>query len=192
MDNFLDPPAAIEADGLSVSGVHGWQIASLRYFDPAGSFAQRVREIVGRPLPEPLCALHANMTTKDAQLILLWRSPTETILLCSDRVAFAEFERQLAADGHRHRHGHGHGHGCVVDQTGGVCVLRVQGPRASDLLLRLGAATAIPGVGEARSGRLAELHVLTACLQAGEFLLLVEQVYASHLREWIEATAADF
>jgi sarcosine oxidase gamma subunit len=186
MDNFLDPPAAIEADGLSVSGVHGWQIASLRYFDPAGSFAQRVREIVGRPLPEPLCALHANMTTKDAQLILLWRSPTETILLCSDRVAFAEFERQLAADGH------GHGHGCVVDQTGGVCVLRVQGPRASDLLLRLGAATAIPGVGEARSGRLAELHVLTACLQAGEFLLLVEQVYASHLREWIEATAADF
>jgi hypothetical protein len=58
-------------------------------------------------------------------------------------------------------------------------------------LLRLGAATAIPTLGEARSGRLAELQVLTACVNAGEYLLLVERVYAIHLLEWIGATAAD-
>jgi hypothetical protein len=58
-------------------------------------------------------------------------------------------------------------------------------------LLRLGAATAIPNLGEARSGRLAELQVLTACLVSGEVLLLVERVYANHLLEWIGATAAD-
>jgi len=184
MDNSQGTPAAIEVDGLSVSGVQGLQIASLRYFDPAGSFAHRVRDTVGRPLPEPMRALQGDRATKDAQVILLWRSPTETILLCSDRAAFAEFERQLGADAHEQ--------GCLVDQTGGVCVLRVQGPRARDLLVRLGATTVIPGVGEARSGRLAELHVLTACLPAGEFLLLVEQVYANHLREWIGVTVADF
>ena len=82
--------------------------------------------------------------------------------------------------------------GCMVDQTGGICVLRVQGVRAGDLLLRLGATTAVPDLGEARSGRLAELHVLTACVQAGEYLLLVERVYADHLIGWIRATAADF
>ena len=59
-------------------------------------------------------------------------------------------------------------------------------------MLRLGAVTAIANVGEARSGRLAELQVLTACLQPGEFLMLVERVYANHLIEWIRATAADF
>jgi sarcosine oxidase gamma subunit len=186
MDNSRGTPAAIEVDGLSVSSVHGLQIASLRYFDSAGGFAHRVRETVGRPLPEPMRASLVDTTANGAQLILLWRGPTETILLCSDRVAFAEFERQLGAGAQ------GQGHGCLVDQTGGICVLRVRGPKARDLLVRLGAATAIPGVGEARSGRLAELHVLTACLQAGEFLLLVEQVYANHLREWMDVTVADF
>jgi hypothetical protein len=58
-------------------------------------------------------------------------------------------------------------------------------------LLRLGATSTIPNLGEARSGRLAELQVLTACLLPGEFLLLVERVYANHLLEWIGATAAD-
>ena len=39
--------------------------------------------------------------------------------------------------------------------------------RARDLLLRLGAATALPDLGEARTGRLAELPVLTLCVTAG-------------------------
>ena len=53
----------------------------------------------------------------------------------------------------------------MVVQTGGIRVLRVAGPRAHELLLRLGSATAIPALGEACSGRLAELQVLTACVQ---------------------------
>jgi hypothetical protein len=80
----------------------------------------------------------------------------------------------------------------MVVQTGGIRVLRVAGSRARDLLLRLGSAQAIPALGEARTGRLAELQVLTACVQAGEYLLLVERVYANHLLEWVRATVADF
>jgi heterotetrameric sarcosine oxidase gamma subunit len=182
MDSPQGTSAAVEIDGVSVSTDRGVQIASLRYFDHAGGFAAAVREAVGNALPEPLRAVQAGNATQGAYLILAWRSPTETVLLSNDRAAFDELERQLAAVPD----------GCMVNQTGGICVLRVQGEKAGDLLLRLGAATAIPGRGEARSGRLAELQVLTACVQAGEFLLLVERVYANHLIEWIRATVADF
>jgi hypothetical protein len=181
MDNPKGKPTAIEIDGLSVSADRDIQIASLRYFHQAGRFAAAVREAVGRALPEPLRAFQAGSAAQGPYVILAWRSPTETLLLSNERAAFDELERQLAAalDG------------CMVNQTGGMAVLRVRGKKAGDLLLRLGAATAIPSQGEARSGRLAELQVLTACLLPGEFLLLVERVYANHLLDWIGATAAD-
>ena len=182
MDSSRVEPFLVEINGLSVSADRDIQIASLRYFDSAGNFAAAVREIVGGALPEPLRAIEVEHATNDAHFILAWRSPTETLLLCEDRAAFAELEQRIAAAVD----------GCMVDQTGGVCVLRVRGGRAGDLLLRLGAATAVPGPGEARSARLAELHVLTVCVQAGQFLLLVERAYADHLIGWIRATAADF
>jgi heterotetrameric sarcosine oxidase gamma subunit len=153
----------------------------LRYFDHESRFAAAVREAVGRALPEPLRAFQVGSAAQGSYVILAWRSPTETLLLSGDRAAFDELERQLAAAPD----------GCMVNQTGGIAILRVRGGKAGDLLLRLGAATAIPILGEARSGRLAELQVLTACLAPQEFLLLVERVYANHLLEWIGATAAD-
>jgi heterotetrameric sarcosine oxidase gamma subunit len=181
MDDAQGKPTAIEIDGLSVSTDRDLRIASLRYFHHAGRFAAAVREAVGRPLPEPLRAFQVGSAAQGSYAILAWRSPTETLLLSSDRAAFDELERQLAAAPD----------GCMVNQTGGISILRVRGEKAGDLLLRLGAATAIPILGEARSGRLAELQVLTACLAPQEFLLLVERVYANHLLEWIGATAAD-
>jgi heterotetrameric sarcosine oxidase gamma subunit len=172
----------VESQGVSVTADRGPLVASLRYFDPAGGFAAAVREAVGRALPGPLRAFQIGSATQGSYVILAWRSPTETLLLSNDRAAFEELERQLAAAPD----------GCMVNQTGGICVLRVRGEKAGSLLLRLGAATAIASLGEARSGRLAELQVLTVCVQSGEFLLLVERVYANHLIEWIRATVADF
>jgi sarcosine oxidase gamma subunit len=153
----------------------------LRYFHHAGRFAAAVREAVGRPLPEPLRVIQVGSATQGPYVVLTWRSPTETLLLTNDRAAFDELERQLAAEAD----------GCMVNQTGGISVLRMRGERAGDVLPRLGAATAIPNLGEARSGRLAELQVLTACVSPKEYLLLVERVYADHLLEWIHATAVD-
>ncbi len=181
MDNPQGKTTAIEIDGLSVGADRNIQIASLRYFHHAGRFAAAVREAVGRALPEPLRAFQVGSAAQGSYVILAWRSPTETLLLSNDRAAFDELDRQLAAAPD----------GCMVNQTGGIGVFRVQGKKAGDLLQRLGAATAIPNLGEARSGRLAELQVLTACLLSGEFLLLVERVYANHLLEWIRTTAAD-
>jgi heterotetrameric sarcosine oxidase gamma subunit len=181
MDNPQGKSTVIEIDGLTVSADRGVQIASLRFFHHAGRFATAVREAVGRELPEPLCAFQIGSAAQGSYVILAWRSPTETLLLSNDRSAFDELERQLAAAPD----------GCMVNQTGGISVLRVHGAKARDLLLRLGAATAIPALGEARSGRLAELQVLAACVSPEQTLLLVERVYANHLLEWIGATAAD-
>jgi len=175
-------PTVVEIDGLSVIEERGLLAASLRYFDSADRFVAAVRESLGRPLPEPLRAVRIDLATSGGQVILAWRTPTETLLLTKDGAAFAELERRLAAEVD----------GCMVDQTGGLCAFRVRGLKARDLLLRLGAITSIPALGEARSSRLAELQVMTLCVQAGEFLLLVERVYAHHLLEWISATVADF
>src|SRR5258708_25021086 len=182
MDNPQGKTTAIEIDGLSVGADRNIRIASLRYFHHAGRFAAAVREAVGRTLPEPLRAFQVGSAAQGSYVTLAWRSPTETLLLSNDRAAFDELGRLLAAAPD----------GCMVNQTGGICVLRVHGEKAGDLLLRLGAATAIPNLGEARSGRLAELQVLTACVWPEEYLLLVERVFAHHLLEWIAATTADW
>jgi heterotetrameric sarcosine oxidase gamma subunit len=174
--------SGIEVDGLSVSIEGGLLVASLRYFDRTGAFAAAVHDALGRPLPECLRAIRIEGAMNATQFLVCWRSPTETLLFCGSRAAFGELGQRLAAAED----------GCMVDQTGGVSVIRVRGPRAGDLLLRLGASTAIPGLGEALIGRMAEVQVLTACVLEGEFLLLVERAYARHLLGWIGATAADF
>jgi sarcosine oxidase gamma subunit len=79
----------------------------------------------------------------------------------------------------------------MVDQTGGLCAVRVSGSRAGDMLLRLGSSASSPAVGEARSSRLADLQVLALCVQPGTLILLVERVYLAHLLGWMSATAAD-
>jgi sarcosine oxidase gamma subunit len=182
--------AAIEVKELTVEGIRGMQVASLRYFDPAGDFGEAVRRRIGTALPQALRADLSALDSStrvpitqggDAKFILAWRSPTETLLLSADRGAFAQLEESLASlpDG------------CMVDQTGGLCAVRVSGSRAGDMLLRLGSSASIPAVGEARSSRLADLQVLTLCVQPGTLILLVERVYLPHLVGWISATAAD-
>jgi sarcosine oxidase gamma subunit len=183
VDNPAGAPSVVEGNGLRVTALPG-QVASLRYFDRMGRFAETVHETLGIPLPQALRATARDPAGRAAGLILAWRIPTETLLLCGDqdRPAFAELQQRLA----------GAADGSMVDQTGGIRGYRLEGQRGQDLLQRMGAITTIPGLGEARSGRLAELQVLAACVQAGEFLLWVERVYADHLIEWMRATVADF
>jgi sarcosine oxidase gamma subunit len=183
VDNSAGAAPVVEGDGLRVTDLPG-QVASLRYFDRMGRFAETVRETLGVPLPQALRATARDSRPGAGGLILAWRSPTETLLLCGDhdRPAFAELQQRLA----------GAADGSMVDQTGGIRGYRLEGQRARDLLPRMGAITTIPGLGEARSGRLAELQVLAACVRAGEYLLWVETVYADHLTKWMRATVADF
>lgn len=207
MDNLRAAPTAIEAHGLSVSvSVDGeYLAASLRYFDAQGSFVAMLRNALGVALPEALRAVRVEalrlgeaLSREEAATggeapptgegpvnslsqILVWRSPTETLLLSKDPPAFAQLEAELAvaADG------------CMVNQTGGFRVLRIQGRRADYLLTRLAADSAIPGIGDARTGRFAEVQATAVRFAADEVLLIVERVYADHLLEWIAVTVGD-
>jgi sarcosine oxidase gamma subunit len=195
VDNPQELFAAIEVNGLTVEGIRGMQVASLRYFNPAGKFAGTVRERIGSALPQPLRAESTSLGSAtmggDAQFILAWRSPTEILLLSTDPGAFGALEKSLASTPNASATDVGALDGCMVDQTGGLCPVRVSGRRAQDLLLRLGSGASIPAVGETRSSRLADLPVLTLCVQPGTLILLVERVYLAHLLGWMSATAAD-
>ncbi|HEY1313788.1 MAG TPA: sarcosine oxidase subunit gamma family protein [Steroidobacteraceae bacterium] len=169
----------IEASGLSVAGMQSMEVAALRYFDATGPFAAAVQDSVGAALPAPLTAVSVS-APGGGRCILAWRSPTETWLLCDDSAVFAELEEELLSPA-----------GCMVNQTGGLCALQLRGARVAELLSRLGSAASLAGAGEARSSRVADLHVLIICVQQGEWILMVERVYVAHLLDWIAKTIAD-
>lgn len=175
------PRASLSIDpSLSVEPRHDWHIGALRYFDGAGAMGANLRGVVGGSLPGPLAAVR--YASAQAELILAWRSPTETLIMTADRAAFAAVASRAAED---------RSAGYLVDQTGGVRAWQLAGVRARDALERIGSAGSIPALGGARTGRLADLPVLSLSVREGEFVLLVERVYSEHLLGWISETAAD-
>ena len=151
-------------------------VATLRYFTRDGPFGDAVRGATGMPLP---AALEAR---DEAQLILAWRSPTETLCITRSATRLAEFGARLAACAE----------GCMVELTGGLRVVRLTGLGIADLLCRLGGTASAPAPGEAKRSRMADVPVLAISLRAGETLLVVDRVYLPHLLGWIRETLLDF
>ena len=168
----------LEGGGLSVHLDDAMQTAALRYFAGDGAFAAAVRELTGLTLPQVLQAA----CTADGQLLLAWRSPTETLCFTGSAARLSDLEAKLT----------GVADGCLVNLSGGLQVLRVTGERIPDLLCRLGGTASIPRCGEARRSRMADVPVLALSLRAGETLLAVDRVYADHLCAWIRETLLDF
>jgi hypothetical protein len=154
------------------------QVATLRHFARAGAFAEAVRAATGTALPEVLEA----RGLPESQLILAWRSPTETLCITRSAARLAELAARLApaADG------------CIVELTGGLRIVRLTGLRIADLICRLGGAASVPANGEARRSRMADVPVLALSVREGETLLLVDRGYLPHLLAWIRETLLDF
>lgn len=152
------------------------QVATLRYFSREGAVADAVRTETGMPLPAVLEASEAS------QLILAWRSPTETLCVTRSTTRLSELGASLAAcaDGY------------LVELTGGLRIVRLTGLRIADLLARLGGTASVPAPGEARRSRVADVPVFAISLRAGETLLIVDRVYLPHLLAWIRETLLDF
>jgi sarcosine oxidase gamma subunit len=167
----------LEGAGLSVHLDDAMQTAALRYFAGNGAFAAAVRELTGLALPGVQAAC-----TADGQLLLAWRSPTETLCFTGSAARLSDLEAKLG----------GVADGCLVNLSGGLQVLRVTGEPIPDLLSRLGGTASIPRPGEARRSRMADVPVLALSLRAGETLLVVDRAYADHLRAWIRETLLDF
>ncbi|HUX72547.1 MAG TPA: hypothetical protein VMV25_01465 [Steroidobacteraceae bacterium] len=172
---------ALAARGIAVEREACVHVAALRHFD-AETCSARLRRLLGEALPAPLHALRAQFANGGADCILLWRSPSETWLLCAAAAPIDALRKDWAdaADA------------CVVLQTGGIVALHVSGARTADLLARLGESTSMPRPMQALTARLADITVTLLGLQADEVLLLVERVYADHLFGWIRETLLDF
>ena len=181
----------LSCEGLAVEMEDEMQVATLRYFSADGAFAQVLRDGLGLGLPSVLQSLTlsvnpdtpaaAGMHRRAAQLLLAWRSPTETLCL----TASAEILTQLrACVAHR-------ADGCLVDLTSGLRVLRLRGERIAEFLSRLGGHGSVPQPGEARRSRLADVPVLALSVQPAETRLLVDRTYLPHLLDWIRETMRD-
>jgi sarcosine oxidase gamma subunit len=161
---------------------------ALRYFDAVGAFAEDLAAHAGGPLPQPLRAVHyaAEGAVPDSGeppgIILAFRSPTETWVLCNARATFEAIERFAAQ----------RSDGCLVEQTGGTWCCRVSGARAADFLARLGSSVVVPGAGQAFTGRFADVTATCVCVRAGEVILIADRAYADHLTAWMSATLDDF
>jgi hypothetical protein len=153
-------------------------VASLRYFAPTGEFGARLMAAAGVALPDTCAAVASG------QLILAWRTPTESVCVAQAPAALLELESRLGAPAD----------GYLVNLTGGMRMVRLGGARVGALLSRLGGSTRPPQRGESRPGRLADVPVLAVGVpgSAGEVLLLVDRAYAPHLLGWIRETVADF
>jgi hypothetical protein len=188
-------PSVQRLPGLDLSERHGIAVASLRHVDHAGAFAAATHGVLGCALPG---TGEAKLTA--ARDILAWRSPTDTLLVCAggswDFTAApvggwpygsADTSRTLEDIA---AHTTGIIDGCLVDQTGGISVFVAEGPGTEALLSRLG-GLGVPVPGQSSVGRIADLTLCIFSIRAGETWMLVERVYADHLRGWIQATLAD-
>jgi heterotetrameric sarcosine oxidase gamma subunit len=172
--------AEVQADvgfaGVSVRVEASALAAALRYFVPDGEFAAAA-QAAGAALPATLAARDTGR-----ELVLAWRSPTETLCLARSPQRLAQLRQALAdVSG-----------GCCIELTGALTVVRLNGERIPDLLARLGSAASLPAAGEARRSRMADVPVLALCVNAPEVLLVVDRGYAEHLLGWIRETLLDF
>ena len=173
--------ASIENPRLRAELRPQWHTAGLRYFAREGAFARMVSAATGLELPNELRAAHDADDAKEAVTLLAWRSPTETTLVTTDSGLLDSLQASAAALDD----------GCVIDQTGGLLVLRVRGPAVVDLLARKAGHGAPPAIGESRRVRFAQVAVLIVKVRTDEVLLIVDRIYAPHLMASIRASAAD-
>lgn len=169
------------APGLRVSSDERIHVASLRYFDSRGGFSHTVSRVVGLELPNIGRVSVAAGGIGPDRTILAWRSPTETLLLSDKTTLIEQLEGEAAT----------HPDGCIVELTGGACVVRADGEAVPDLFNRIGGQATCPHLGEARRSRLADVPVMALQAQSGEILLVLDRVYVEHLMTWIRATGAD-
>lgn len=164
----------VDSAGIAVRVEVAVPAAALRYFAPTGEFGAALAAH-GAQLPQN------GRATATGGLLLAWRSPTETVCLAAN-------EAQLAA---LRRATEGASDGCLVDLSGALSVVHLAGTRIGELLCRLGGTASLPGPGESRRTRMAEVPVLSVCVRSGELRLIIDRSHAEHLLGWIRETLLD-
>ncbi len=181
MDERLIAREPVQAEGIEVAWAQDLAVGVLRHAEPGDALLADLTSKLGVPVPAALQAVSLPVDRFEAPAVLVWSRPTETLLVGARGLPFDQVSaacRKLSD-------------GIFIDQSDGICVLRVRGARTRDLLVRLGDSNSVPVAGEAKRSRLGDLPVLTVGRGDDGVWLIVDRVYREHLLSWISETAAD-
>ena len=111
----------------------------------------------------------------------LWRSPSEVVLLATERAAADAAMAALAADALA----------CAVDQSDGTLALELQGPRVDELLHRLVDSHSLPmTLGSTVRVRLADIAVTLVRRDHDLIWLLADRSHEHYLASWLAYAGA--
>ena len=163
---------------------------AVRRIEPLAVIALRHLPGAGESLADALCAAGVTGVPSPGQALgngqsqgttALWRSPSEVVLLATERAAAEAAMAALAADALA----------CAVDQSDGTLALELQGPRADELLQRLVDSHSLPmTLGSAVRARLADIAVTLVRRDHDRIWLLADRSHEHYLASWLAYAGA--
>jgi len=168
-----------DAGPVAVRRIEPMAVIALRHLPGAGESlvaALRAAGVTGVPSPGQALGNGQSQGTT-----ALWRSPSEVVLLATERAAADAAMAALAADALA----------CAVDQSDGTLALELQGPRADELLQRLVDSHSLPmTLGSAVRARLADTAVTLVRLDHDRIWLLADRSHEHYLASWLAYAGA--
>ncbi len=163
--------------GVSLEVIESMQVLSLRHLPGGLSALSTVRASHAAPdLPQP-------GRSGGTDPVLIWLSPSETLLLTRDPALAGQLLSAL-----RPLPG---ALACAIDLSAGSLVLQVQGRAVDALLSRLVDAQAMPvGVGQASRMRLADIAAVVWREAPDRVGILVDRANDHYLLQWLSYAAA--
>ena len=163
---------------------------AVRRIEPLAVIALRHLPGAGESLADALCGAGVTGVPSPGQALgdgqsqgttALWRSPSEVVLLATERAAADAAMAALAADALA----------CAVDQSDGTLALELQGPRADELLQRMVESHSLPmTLGSAVRARLADIAVTLVRQGPDRIWLLTDRSHEHYLASWLAYAGA--
>jgi heterotetrameric sarcosine oxidase gamma subunit len=168
-----------DAGPVAVRRIEPLAVIALRHLPGAGELlaaALRAAGVTGVPSPGQALGNGQSQGTSS-----LWRSPSEVVLLATERAAADAAMAALAADALA----------CAVDQSDGTLALELQGPRVDELLHRLVDSHSLPmTLGSAVRVRLADIAVTLVRRDHDRIWLLADRSHEHYLASWLAYAGA--
>ena len=168
-----------DAGPVAVRRIEPLAVIALRHLPGAGeSLVAALRAAGVRGVPSPGQALGNGQSQGTTSL---WRSPSEVVLLATERAAAEAAMAALAADALA----------CAVDQSEGTLALELQGPRVDELLHRLVDSHSLPmTLGSVVRARLADIAVTLVRRDHDRIWLLADHSHEHYLASWLAYAGA--
>ena len=158
-------------------------------------FIEPLRAIALRGIGEGIDTIRATLSTHGAVLpdpaqfsgsdpFVLWRNPTEWVLIATSDALADQVLRELAPGRHARA--------CAFDQSPGAVAIELEGSAVESVLSRLVDASAIPRApGRGTRARLGDIAVTMLRVGSGRMWLIADRSVEDYLVDWIGYAAAN-